>query len=129
MSFVRHIALAMLLSACAPQTGLMLGPAYQPTYRAILRESEINADASMTAFEVIRRLRPEFLNKTSIGGVSDERVVYVDGLRMAGVQSLELIRARNIRSVELLPAGEATSKLGVALPSGAIVVRTRPLAP
>jgi len=119
----------MLLSACAPQTGLMLRPAYQPEYRAILRESEINADASMTAFEVIRRLRPEFLNKTSIGGVSDERVVYVDGQRMAGVQSLELIRARTIRSVELLPAKEATSKLGVALPSGAIVVRTRHFAP
>ena len=122
------LLVSLAFSACAgaaPTPGAM-GPS---TSRRVLLADEIRAVSATDAYEVVQRLRPEWLRRrgqTSLRNPSaGEVVVYLDGVRYGGPRSLEGVRAESVVQMEYLDASDATTRFGTGHGGGAILVRTR----
>lgn len=96
--------------------------------RATLLADEIGTTAASSAYEVVSRLRPEWLRRRGQISMRDpsagEVVVYLDGVRYGGARSLEGIRAEIVEQMEFLDSSEATMRFGTGHAGGAILVRT-----
>jgi hypothetical protein len=89
------------------------------------------------AYDLIRSLRPAWFNTrgvasgnlsgNGIGGVTDNAgiAVYLDGVKMGGLDQLRSIEADRIQEMRLLSASDATMKYGTGHPAGAIEVSTK----
>jgi outer membrane cobalamin receptor len=94
----------------------------------ITRE-EIAETSAQNAYEVIERIRPQWLNTR--GGASmanpegSEPVVYLDGARAGGLRELVSIRANVVVRIEYLRSSDATNRYGTGHQGGAILVTTR----
>ena len=104
----------------------------------ITAEEIATVDAS-TAFDVVQKLRPQFLRDrgststrsgaaegtgqpgTTAAGV----LVYIDSAPGGSVDALRGIAASSIREIRYLSAADATTKYGTGHPVGVIEVRTR----
>ena len=81
--------------------------------------------ASTTAYDLVIRICPFWLNGRipRSRNAKLEQVVYVDGVRVGGVEALRLISALDIKEIRLLRMGDVT------LPAGyqtcALLVTTR----
>ena len=91
----------------------------------VLTEAEITRAGARTAYETIERLRPWYLSLTRTRGASGERAVYVDGMRLGGLEALHGIPSASVREIRTLDAREATTRFGTGHSAGAIVVVTR----
>lgn len=115
---------------CAPSvSGTSAGNA--PDSR-ILRLDEINqAGVGGTAYDVISRLRPEFLvsrGQTTISNgtaASSYPNIYLDGVPYGDINTLRTIDASHIAEVRLFQAWEAQTKFGVGNNGGVIAITTR----
>lgn len=125
--------LAMIaVSACAPATAgraLALDAARDTPYdRSVIQRAEM-ADAQATdAYEAIMRLRPQFFTRT--GERSARRplarlAVYLDNVRLGGVEALRSIPVSAIASIRYFSAGEAHYNWGLDNEGGAIQIRSR----
>ena len=92
---------------------------------AVLTEAEIRRADAGTAYESIERLRPWYLSLTWTRGASCERAVYVDGMRLGGLDKLHGISSASVWQIRSLDAPEATTRFGSGHCAGAIVVVTR----
>jgi len=116
------------LHACAPTAPGR--PAGSPDSIA---KAEITASSASNAYELISRLRPNWLKPTSpgsiSGGVRSQAVlVYLDGSRFGDAVSLRTLGISNIQSVQWLDAARAATVLpGMTSEpiAGAIVIKTR----
>jgi hypothetical protein len=117
------LAFALLLSAC-----VTAGDAERIS-ATFISQAEIEGSPAATAFELIQNLRPRWLNERgqeTFGlGSQPMIVVYLDGHRMGGPESLIAISARDLGSAERLTVGEATRRWGGNHPRGAIVLNTK----
>lgn len=52
-------------------------------------------------------------------------VVYLDGVRYGRVESLRNLNLEEIREIEFIDAGDATTRFGTDHLGGAILIRTR----
>jgi outer membrane receptor protein involved in Fe transport len=89
------------------------------------------------ALDLIRSLRPAWLTSRGVasgnisgdgmGGVTDNAgmAVYVDGVKMGGVDQLGTIEADRIQELRFLSASDATQKYGTGNTAGAIEVTTK----
>jgi hypothetical protein len=89
------------------------------------------------ALDLIRALRPAWLTSRGVasanvsgdgmGGVSDNAgiAVYVDGVKMGGVDALGSIESDRIQEMRFLSASDATMKYGTGNPAGAIEITTK----
>ena len=81
------------------------------------------------AFELIERLRPAFLRSrgaTSIVDLTPVRAkVSLDGVRYGELESLKSVNVEEIREIEFIDVGDATTRYGRGHPGGAILIRTR----
>lgn len=91
----------------------------------MLNEAEITRAGARTAYEAIERLRPWYLSLTRTRGASGERAVYVDGMRLGGLDALRGIPSASVREIRTLDSREATMRFGTGHSAGAIVVLTR----
>lgn len=98
-------------------------PASVPS--TVLTEAEITRAGARTAHETIERLRPWYFALTRARGASGERAVYVDGMRLGGLEALHGIPSASVREIRSLNAREATTRFGTGHSAGAIVVVTR----
>jgi hypothetical protein len=82
-----------------------------------------------TAYEVVEQLRPEYLRNRGPTSVSrptpPEAVVYLDGVRQGGLETLRRIRKQTLREIRYMDAREATTLYGTGHRAGAILVVTR----
>ncbi|MGH7476249.1 MAG: TonB-dependent receptor plug domain-containing protein [Longimicrobiales bacterium] len=122
----RPIALLLLLlplAACASSAD----PGGGGSRDLITREQITNANVS-TAFEVVQRLRPQWLRSRGPGSVRGDLslpLVYTDGVRFGGIDRLNDVNAMDIESIRFVSASDATTRYGTGHPGGVIAITTR----
>lgn len=125
--FVVPISAAMLLACGSSQAGKGERPASDRVTR-----SEIVASSAANAYDLIERLRPNWLRVPSTGSLSGIRnriiVVYLDGQRLGDTQSLRSLSVTAIQSMQWLDATRAETVLhevGSQPIGGAILIKTQ----
>ena len=128
-----RVALLSLLVACA-STGpradagerrpLPSGP------RDAITEAEIARIAATDAYDVVRKLRGNFLASRGLttfwrtdGGASPQ--VFVDGMHVGSLAELRGIPANTIHEVRFVSASDATVRYGIGYAAGVIQVTTK----
>jgi hypothetical protein len=127
VSDLRRLAIAGCLVAVA------CGPAprtAEPTpSRRVLLEDEIQGAQVATAYQIVARLRPEWLRRRGRVSVRDPTagavIVYLNDMRQGGVSALDAIVAETVLEMEYLNGQEATTRFGTGHGGGVILVRLR----
>ena len=98
----------------------------------ILTQDEITASGvSGNAFDVITRLRPNFLvsrGPTTLGNAQSTAMypnIYLDGIPYGDINTLRNIDTSQIAEIRLYQAGEAQTKFGMGNNNGVIAITTR----
>ena len=98
----------------------------------LITQQEISASGmSGSAFEVISRLRPNFLvsrgqtTLTNGQSVSAYPNVYLDGVTFGDINTLRNIDSAQIAEIRLYQAWEAQTKFGLGNSGGVIAITTR----
>jgi len=116
-------ALAVFLFGCA--TAGERGTRAHPNQITV---EEIASTNMSTALEVVQSLRPNWLRERGPVSIRNpqgsEVIVYLDGARFGGMDSLRQIRVSSVASIEYLNSSEATFRFGTNHVGGAILVRT-----
>jgi hypothetical protein len=94
---------------------------------------EILSIPGSTAYDLVYKLRPDWLRSrgtaTMVGGSQNGgTLVYLDGVKMGGLESLRTINSRGINAIEWVPGNKAAmilSDVGSAAIVGAIVLTSR----
>ena len=119
------ISAAAILCACAANPDRAKSGDRRDQTR--LSGSDIrSADPNLTLFDLVSRVRPQWLTKrpgTSLQGQTDV-VVYRDDIRAGGPEALKEIRLDIVDSVRFLAGPEATGRFGLNHQHGAILVST-----
>ncbi len=105
-------------------------PGGPPANPQVITQQEIAEAGAGNAYEVIRRLRPNFL--LSRGAVTLRNAqpsslypnVYVDGILYGDINSLRNIDAGQVGEVRMYQAGEAQLKFGLGNSTGVIAITT-----
>lgn len=115
------VVAVVLLSSCMPPAGTRL--ASQRSFTQF-NEIQIANVTPITAYDAVLRLRPIALYPP--GGRAFEPSVYLDGLRLGGVEQLQRISAIDLIGIEFLTPIEAAAKYGpTGRDGGAILLTTR----
>jgi len=117
-----------LLSAGLACTTPRPGPAVSDSQ--LITEDEIEASRAPTAFEVIQKLRANFLSyrgETSFDRQKSQPypTVYVDGQEYGPIGTLRNIPASQVSTIRLYRSWEATTKFGTGNMGGVIAITTR----
>lgn len=117
-TFLAVFGVATLAAACASGTGGERGPRRDPN---LITVEELGEFASLNCLEVVRRLRPRWLQ-----GRAGDPVAVRDGNRLGLAEDyLQQIPAGDIKSIRFLNATEATMRFGTGVTGGAILVTTK----
>jgi hypothetical protein len=125
------LALLLLTAGCAPGAAERAGDSAAPRAdRNLITAEEIaSAERAGSAYDVVRALRPNWLRGRSPGTVQNPGggavVVYVDDLRVGGVEHLRSLPSNTISSMRYLDSGNATTRFGTGHMGGAILVAVR----
>ena len=111
----------------APEAGRIR--AQTPASGSIVAWEEIRSvEAGFTALQALRRLRPEFLSRhaTPLPGDNEAgfAVVYLDGVRLGGLETLEDIPVTTIVEMRYLRHSNAEVRMGKNHRGGVILVST-----
>jgi len=93
----------------------------------VLTAEEIESDANLDVLTLLQRLRPRWLQargSMSFGGQSTASVI-VDGVNQGGLGYLRGIRAIEVQEIRYMSASDATTRYGVNMAGGAILVTLR----
>ena len=125
-----------LLCACALMAACASGATVQrPVHVGLLEHDrrhlvlgEVDQTEAGSAYDLIHRLRPEFLS--SRGPISilfniSGPEVYIDGMRRGGIDELRALSASDVYDVSFYPMSAVPVSLGGSHPAGVIAVRTR----
>jgi hypothetical protein len=112
--------------ACAPAATRPRGGA-DPQ---LITEEEVEASRAPTAYEVIQKLRANFLSyrgETSFNRNSSQPypTVYLDGQQYGPLSILRNIPASQVSTIRLYRSWEATTKFGTGNMGGVIAITTR----
>jgi len=124
LSLVAAFALVSGLSACASGGGGSGGARRDPN---LITAEELAEYTTLTAVDVVRRLRPRWLTGRGAGtGGANTPQLILDGARMGDAASeLRSIAVSDISEMQYLSASDATMRYGTNFPGGAIVVTSR----
>lgn len=117
----------LLLAACGGTRPRGERPA--PRDMNLITADEISRISVTNAYDVVKRLRPQFL--TARGGVSIANpraalpVVYLDGMRYGDASALAGIDAAGIATIRYISGPEAQQRYGTDNVGGAILVTTK----
>ena len=113
---------AFLCGACAAAGTL---PGSRASQNEITR-AELERNPGSTAYEIIQRLRPQWLRLRGQQSLTSETdlVVYVNNARMGGAESLRGISLAGVEYLRFLDAAAATLRWGAGHSSGAILIST-----
>jgi hypothetical protein len=119
-------ALSAVFIACVPP------PARSHTAAdsQLITEEEVEASRAPTAYEVIQKLRANFLSyrgETSLNRANSHPypTVYVDGQEFGPIETLRNIPASQVSTIRLYRSWEATTKFGTGKMGGVIAITTR----
>jgi hypothetical protein len=99
------VAASLSLTACASAVGSNPFPT-QHAYRnaSIVTEPDIYASKAQTAYQALERLRPTFLISQIDLAPLSEREVYLNGIRLGGINELRLIPANSVEEIRFVRA-------------------------
>ena len=119
----RILTLVLLATACA-SAAENRGRQHNPD---LITAEEIQAARVATVFEVVERLRPQFLRtRGSSSALMETRVtVFQDNLNLGGVEMLRQIRALDVLEIRFMSASDATTRFGSGFPGGVIAITSR----
>jgi hypothetical protein len=124
------LALLLASAACAPST--QNAPVTTSSNRALITESEIPTTGTETAFELIQRIRPEYLRVKPAQGAlgangnnAPAPVLIVNGQRVGGLEDLRSIPASSLLTVRYHTIEEAKRRFGMQYGGGAIELTYR----
>ncbi len=91
-------------------------------------EIEARAPDAKTAYDVVQRLRPQFLRTRASGSIQNKNPVpvqvYVDGSLRGTVYVLRELISQGVIDITYLNGSDATTRFGTGHENGAIIVRT-----
>ncbi len=112
----------------SPETARPIRAQYSTRAHLVAQEEIEDAEPGFNALEAVRRLRPEFLNRHATPMPGDAEagyaVVYLDGVRLEGLKTLETTAASPIIEIRYLLPSAAVERLGKNHRGGVILVRT-----
>ena len=127
-----------LLGACAP---VLSSPAalartadsysHGPSMRSsdFVGSAEIDVGGGGTAYDVLQRLRPQFFIARAVAMTGDayggRPVVYIDGMRLGGIEELRTISATMLGEVRFLSPVVGSERFGRYHPGGVIEISTK----
>jgi outer membrane cobalamin receptor len=141
MSAVRRTALwslaTVLLAGCIHPRPMRSGD--NQGERTVLTEEQIARCGASTAWDVLKRLAPQFSFGEDRNGqprrlerrgrssilLNDAPLVFVDGTEMSDFRSLIQIAASTLESIEILGAIDGTTYYGSNAVSGVILIHTK----
>ena len=126
----RGLGLAMIvLTACASSGS---GSSAAKQNANVISADEIAESSASNAYEVIQRLRPNFLRtRGAVHGTPGaasamvDLVVYLNENRLGGTDQLRQIATGDIREIRYFNSSEATTKWGTGHSAGAIQIVSR----
>ena len=110
----------VFLSACASQARRDFTPAPKSGLTAISL-AEIASSTGTTAYEVVERARPLYLTTSVDLAPTSEREVYLNGVRLGGLNELRGIPSRDVKEIRFVRAIDGIV-YGVGRSGGAILV-------
>ncbi len=130
-SLLHILPIVLAAAACAPsaRSGQPPAPLERPwaqSTRQIIAAPEIAEARALTAYDVIVRLRPEFLRNASrdASRPSSDPVVYINSLPAGGISTLRQISADMIVEVRYVLPRDAVTHHGEASRGGEIMIYT-----
>lgn len=120
--YLSLLALAVVLAGCAPRAG---GSAAPP--RNFISAEEIAGATAADLYLAVQTLRPGWLRRQGPQSISyDSQIwVYMDGMKLGGVDQLRQITVSGVESLQFLPGIEASQRWGLDHGHGAIVITSR----
>jgi hypothetical protein len=124
-------ATLVLAAACASGGGASSAERQNPS---VITTEEIAASSASNAYEVIQRLRPNFLRtRGAVHGTPGatnavemvDLVVYLNENRLGGSDQLRQVATADIREIRYYNSSEATTKWGTGHSAGAIQIVSR----
>lgn len=121
----RALVLALALAAAACASTSRGGDAYDRRDDSVITREEIQYSDAVTAYDLVRRLRPGWLNTRSHSmqdTAGDVLVVYMNNTRLGSVEALRQIAAPDVGSLRFYNVAQATYRFGQGHLNGAIQV-------
>jgi hypothetical protein len=115
---------AIIACVNGSQPNLGSSPSRSPN---VITPDEISAAHASTAYEAIERTHPRFL--TSRIGLAPlaEREVYINGVRVGGIDALRGIAAASVREIRFVRAEEvASTSVTSSAPAILVVIKSDP---
>ena len=131
---MRRAALALIcltLAACGSVRPASSSAGFVGDKRNIITYEEIKATKTpgWSAWDLIAQTRPNFLRSRGATSLRDptpvRAVIYLDGVMYGKLESLRSLNVEEIREIEFISAGDATTRFGTDHLGGAILIRTR----
>lgn len=133
---LRHaIGALLVLQLCA---GVSPAEAQKGRRNDVITAEEIAKSSANNAYDLVKSLRPAWLRPRGIstgrptvdavgemGDPGGGMGVYVDGVRVGGLDQLSNVEAQRIQEMRFLNASDATLKYGTGHTQGAIEVTTK----
>ena len=123
---VAVLAPAALILAVSCSTASQTESASSP--QDVLMAEDLAKSGENNLLYALERLRPNWIRPR--GAVSfrgaNPVIVYVDGLRMGGVDYLEIVMINQVESVRFVDAADAATRWGLNVVGGVIEVSTKP---
>ena len=127
---IARLVAVVLVAACASSGSGSTESRGSPD---LITRAEIRSSNASNAYELISRLRPNWLRPTATGSISGGArsqiiLVYLNGQRLEDLNALKTISAEGLKSAQWIDASRVQTVLS-DVPSGAIagaiVVKTR----
>ena len=110
-----------VLGGCAAQNHAEVNVSPRPGALAAITEEDIVKSHATTALEAVEKLNPMYLtSKLDLAPIA-EREVYLNGVRLGGVNELRWIPAREVKEIRFVRAIDGGA-YGVGRSGGAILV-------
>lgn len=138
------LSAAVTVGACAPAATAGSGTASGTTQPSPIRisKAEINATSASSAYDVVSRLHPDWLRppRSSMAGTLGATktastsvraplvLVYLDGVRLGGIDELRSLSASSVMSIEYADSNRVAMvvrDMGNVTPDAAIMVSTK----
>jgi hypothetical protein len=125
MRWVASVPLVVALACSHPRLGP--GEVFDPQ---VITEDEIDASHAANAFEVIHKLRANFLTNRGQTGLNRTAAnsyptVYLDDQEFGPISTLSTIPAAQIAMIRLYRVSEANAKYGTHSLTGVIAITTK----
>ena len=121
-------AVAIAVSTSCATAGGGSAPAAHHDFN-LITEDEIAATPSSNAYEVVAKLRPNFLKtrgRTTINAVANDRaVVFLDGQYYGNLNTLRNLLATQIREIRYIGGTDAVTQYGMQYGGGVIAIKTK----